>query len=113
MKKQIISVIAWLPFVIAVADSPGVFPAQYQEYGVCAIVALAILYCVLLAKSGEPMIMDLANVPAGLCVLSGIASVYAWLNGEPYTISSMLEAFCCFICGVWLFAYKTKEKKSI
>lgn len=110
MAKKFTEIIGFIPFIILLADGFGVIPEQYQQMAIFAMIATAVLHCVALAKCGEDA-MDLALFPALFCVLIGLNAVYDWGKYNVGTVGTFFEAFCTFICGVWIFAYHLKSKK--
>ena len=103
-------IIGWSPFVIMLAHGTGLIPEQYEEWAKLGIIVCAVLYCVLFSKLGKRAI-DLAILPAFVCVLYGLNAAYDFFKYDYGTVGYQFDSFCAFICGVWAFAYALKAQK--
>jgi hypothetical protein len=92
------------PFALAII--PGIDPTTALIF----LVVLTALYFLYLKENGR-YCDDLAILPALLPIFDGINIVLKEGNG--LSTSSLVEFFCRFICGVWVFVlwYKLKATK--
>ncbi|MBQ8618230.1 MAG: hypothetical protein IJ418_12100 [Clostridia bacterium] len=88
-----------------------ILPEGQESLGLIILLVCAILYCFCL-KEKTTYSLELAILPAFVCVLSGIGALR---NFEQITLSAAADSFCHFIVGVWFFVVwnriKTTEKK--
>lgn len=103
-------IIGLSPFAIMLAHGAGLLPEQYEGWARFGIIICAVLYCVLLYNLKERA-MDLALLPALVCVLYGLNAAYDFFQYDYGTVGYLFDSFCAFICGVWIFAYTLKAEK--
>ena len=90
----------WSPILVTL------LPEEHSSLGFLILLVCAFLYCFCL-KENAKFSLDLAILPAFICVLSGIGAL---LNFDQITLSNAADRFCHFIVGVWFIAAWCKIK---